>query len=155
MWAVTLTFDVDADLETLDSWENTLSARDASVSRVPGQGVMVIGYESGDAPLEAARAFCDAATQVLHAQPLTIEIAPEAVHVHRSEEPTLPQVVSAPEVGELLGVSRQRVHQLRSAAAFPAPLYELRAGPIWDVRAVEHFAATWERKPGRRSRATA
>jgi hypothetical protein len=48
-----------------------------------------------------------------------------------------------------LGVSRQRVHKLRSMPEFPAPLAELRGGSVWDAAAVRKFAARWERKPGR------
>lgn len=48
-----------------------------------------------------------------------------------------------------LGIARQRVHQLRSTAAFPAPLAELRGGAVWDAATVRKFARGWERKPGR------
>jgi hypothetical protein len=41
------------------------------------------------------------------------------------------------------------VHQLRSTAAFPAPLAELRGGAVWDAAAVRKFAREWERKSGR------
>lgn len=67
----------------------------------------------------------------------------------RAQEPTLPVLVGASEVAELLDVSRQRVHQLRSHSAFPAPLVEVAMGPLWDERAVEKFSREWTRKPGR------
>jgi len=44
------------------------------------------------------------------------------------------------EVVELLGVSRQRVHQLRTTPGFPAPLAELAAGAIWDRDAIAHWS---------------
>ena len=68
----------------------------------------------------------------------------------RADDPTLPELVSAPEVAEILGgITCQRVHQLQSALEFPAPLYRLRAGPVWDARAIHRFASVWVRKPGR------
>lgn len=55
------------------------------------------------------------------------------------------------EVGELLGVSRQRVHQLhREHPDFPPPLVLVSMGPLWDEAAVEKFAQVWDRRPGRR-----
>jgi hypothetical protein len=64
--------------------------------------------------------------------------------------PTLPELVSAPEAGEILGVSPQRVHELAAGkAGFPEPMYELRTGKLWLRSAIEAFSQRWERKPGR------
>jgi hypothetical protein len=66
--------------------------------------------------------------------------------------PTLPTLVGASEVGHILGISRQRVHQLhRDNAAFPAPLVQVAMGPLWDAQAIDKFARGWTRKPGRPS----
>lgn len=61
----------------------------------------------------------------------------------------MPELMSAAEIADELGVSRQRVHQLRELAAFPAPLADLRGGVVWDAAAIRKFAQEWERKPGR------
>ena len=58
-----------------------------------------------------------------------------------------PELMGVAEIAELLGVSRQRVHQLSKAPEFPAPIAELSAGAIWEREAVE----TWARKTGRLS----
>lgn len=69
--------------------------------------------------------------------------------------PNIPDLVSGPEVAAMLGVNRQRVHQLAHGhPAFPKPLYRLGVGSLWDRRAIEEFAAGWERKPGRPRRTT-
>lgn len=66
------------------------------------------------------------------------------------EEPNLPDLVSAPEVGEILGVSRQRVHQLiKENRSFPPPLLRLGSGPLWLRATIEAFDRSWTRKPGR------
>ena len=45
------------------------------------------------------------------------------------------------EVAKRLGVSRQRVHQLRSAPDFPEAVAMLAAGPIWESKDVEDWVA--------------
>lgn len=49
------------------------------------------------------------------------------------------------EIGDLLGVSRQRAFTLSKRADFPAPTANLKAGRIWDKAAVEAWAKTWDR----------
>ena len=55
------------------------------------------------------------------------------------------QFLGAAEVALLLGVSRQRVHQLVSAPGFPDPLERLASGAIWSTEAV----ASWAQERGR------
>ena len=45
-------------------------------------------------------------------------------------------LVGTSEIADLLGVSRQRVHQLTARDDFPEPLARLQAGAIWDREAV-------------------
>jgi predicted DNA-binding transcriptional regulator AlpA len=55
-------------------------------------------------------------------------------------------LVSVAEIRELLGVSRQRVHQLiRADPTFPTPVAQLGVGRIWLRRDVE----IWARRVGR------
>ncbi|MGH4023288.1 MAG: hypothetical protein ACRDRV_01745 [Pseudonocardiaceae bacterium] len=59
--------------------------------------------------------------------------------------PDFPPLASAADAAEILGVSRQRVHQLAASnTLFPAP--------VATVPAIEHFDRVWERKPDRPSR---
>lgn len=58
-----------------------------------------------------------------------------------------PELMGVAEIAELLGVSRQRVHQLRKVAGFPAPIAELSAGAIWERKAVEAWARASARLP--------
>ena len=72
------------------------------------------------------------------------------------QEPNYPELVGTAEAAEFLGVSKQRVSQLlQQNADFPQPLHRLAAGPIWMKSAVDLFASTWDRSPGRRSARTA
>ena len=49
------------------------------------------------------------------------------------------------EIGELLGVSRQRADQLSKADGFPAPEAVITAGRIWKREDIE----AWAREAGR------
>lgn len=55
-------------------------------------------------------------------------------------------LVGTTEVAEMLGVSRQRVHQLMSSEGFPEPEM-LSAGLIWRRADIE----AWMRRTGRQS----
>jgi predicted DNA-binding transcriptional regulator AlpA len=58
--------------------------------------------------------------------------------------------VRAVEIAELLGVSKQRAHQIADEDGFPAPVAEDVRGPLWDRREVAAWAKRWRReKPWR------
>lgn len=51
------------------------------------------------------------------------------------------------EAAEILGVSRQRVAEIRKDhGEFPAPVADLKSGPVWDRVEIERFERGWERK---------
>jgi cell division inhibitor SepF len=55
-------------------------------------------------------------------------------------------IVGVAEIAGLLGVSRQRVHEiLRTTAGFPEPAAELAAGRVWQRSDVEAWIAARER----------
>lgn len=63
-----------------------------------------------------------------------------------------PQLVGVSELMEFLGVSRQRVSELRAQPAFPAPAAELKAGPVWLLPNLQRFVEEWDRRPGRKKK---
>jgi predicted DNA-binding transcriptional regulator AlpA len=68
------------------------------------------------------------------------------------EVSNFPNILGTTEVTEMLGVSRQRLHELRSLGRFPEPMVELAATPLWIRSTVDSFLAGWSRKPGRPSK---
>ena len=54
-------------------------------------------------------------------------------------------LVGVAEIADLLGVSKQRVHQLIQTESFPKPEANLSAGLIWRRDEIEK----WARKTGR------
>jgi predicted DNA-binding transcriptional regulator AlpA len=49
-------------------------------------------------------------------------------------------LVGLTEIADMLGVSRQRVHQLAATEAFPAPEAEVSAGRLWKRAVIEKWA---------------
>jgi hypothetical protein len=149
-WVITFTFDADPPIETMDEWEDGLADLDGSVARIPGRGVDVTVYAPGALEMpEAVNKVIGEVQHVLHmSAPVGLEIVTEAEWRHRAQA-TLPELMSAAEVADELGVSRQRVHQLRGSAGFPAPLADLRGGAVWDAAAIRRFDKGWHRRPGR------
>lgn len=143
-WVVTFTFDADPSMETMDAWETQLEGFDALVSRVPGHGIDVTVYAPGDwSVFDALAKMVGEVMPVVQAKsPIAVQIISEPEHRLRAEAFTTPELMSAAEIADELGVSRQRVHQLRSTAGFPAPLADLRGGAVWDAAAVRH-PKTW------------
>ncbi|UXA20893.1 hypothetical protein KXD98_18420 [Mycobacterium sp. SMC-4] len=139
----------------MDGWETALDERgvDGSLSRIPKlhQVTMTIYLPISDM-IKATCEGYDLAAEIIGRPPIGVETITEDEQQRRADEPTLPELMSAAEIAEDLGVARQRVHQLRATKAFPAPLAELRGGAVWDAAAVRKFAQEWERKPGRPSR---
>ena len=148
-WVVTITLDLDPDMAEMDAWEQQLADVDAVVAHVPGRGVEITVYADGLGVDGALRFARKRVASVVASDPVGIEVITEDEHLRRADSPTVPELMSAAEIADALGISRQRVHQLRAAAAFPAPLADLRGGAVWDARAIRKFASEWERKPGR------
>jgi predicted DNA-binding transcriptional regulator AlpA len=49
-------------------------------------------------------------------------------------------LVGAQEIGRMLGVNRQRVHQLAAHPDFPAPIVTLGVGRVWQRKDIEAWA---------------
>jgi len=161
-WAVTFIYQAASDGAQLVQLGETLDAYDASVAAIPPDRMTITMHvqavDPGQALVKAQDLLATAvggARILAGARPLAAEAVTEAEHERRAEAPTLPKLVGASEVGSILGVSRQRVHQLRDLAGFPAPLVEVAMGPLWDARAIEAFERDWNRRPGRRRLAVA
>lgn len=154
-WVVALTFNCAPDMQALDAVEDTLAEFDALVSAIPPDRFQVVVHIEADGLIDAATIVSKQVSKAVAQAPDQIGIVSEGRYDDEAITATLPEVASAPEVAEMLGVSRQRVHQLRANPDFPAPLYELRMGAVWDARAIRHFAHGWDRTPGRRKSAPA
>lgn len=144
----------DAELDQLMA---VTSRSDWDVTRDP-IGIALVTYGPSEQPGETLRLLWAEATSWLEAQGRTGYVAAgqvmtEALAEEQALRPDTPELLSTPDVAELLGVSRQRVHQLHTERSdFPAPYARLGSGPIWARPAIEAFDRSWTRKPGRPAR---
>lgn len=76
-------------------------------------------------------------------------------HLEREVSEPLDPLLGVTEVAEILGVSKQRVGQLRERGDFPSPIAELAAGPVWARSMLLRFIDKWPRKAGRPPKARA
>lgn len=157
-WVVELTFATLDNLEdqTLTRLDEDGEPHDWFVSRrADGPGLQVVLYDTGDNPaLLSKQAAEQAATWLddhgIRGELIEIRVVTESQREAEAVAPTMPSLVSASGAAEILGVRRQRVHQLyKDNPRFPAPLVQLATGPVWDEKAIEWFKSVWERKPGR------
>lgn len=81
--------------------------------------------------------------------PVRIEAMTFDEHDRQLAQPAYPELVGIAEIAAMFHVARQRASELRTRRGFPKPVANLRAGPVWIKSQVEHFAQTWDRKPGR------
>ncbi|WP_244602426.1 hypothetical protein [Mycolicibacterium sp. NCC-Tsukiji] len=84
-------------------------------------------------------------------EPIGVEAVTAAVYAQRAEAPTMPELMSAAEIAEELGVTGQRVHQLRNTRGFRRRWPTFGAVLCGDAAAVRKFDREWSRKPGRPS----
>ena len=83
-------------------------------------------------------------------QVVRLVVMTDEVMAAEQERSNFPVVVGAGEVMEILGVSKQRLAELRTThATFPKPFVDLKAGPIWTELQIRTFLEGWSRKPGR------
>jgi hypothetical protein len=112
-----------------------------------------VGADLGSQPQRALARATGALTDAVQraGMPEWPLVAMEAVtiqeHARRSDNGDTDGLAGVAEVAELLGVSRQRVGQLRGR--LPEPMANLRSGPVWSRRAVAEFEQAWDRTPGR------
>ena len=104
----------------------------------------------GDVAERAVAIFLEACAEVglEHDGIASLEVMTDRYLVASAEQPA-ETYAGVSEVAALLGVSRQRVAELRSKAGFPSPVAELSSGPVWKVSSLNLFLRDWERKPGR------
>ncbi|MGH3843044.1 MAG: hypothetical protein ACRDS0_16595 [Pseudonocardiaceae bacterium] len=143
---------MEHELITLDG---IAEQRDATVAnRADGPGfTLTIGLDERDttaAARTAARFVHAVLGKAATGQVIDFRVCTPEQFETEALRPDFPPLASAADAAEILGVSRQRVHQLAASnTRFPAPVARVGTGPLWTVPAIEHFARIWERRPGR------
>lgn len=152
-WTVHIShaYDGRPGVRQVEALEEALAGVDAAVSA--GDDVMHVDLAlTAPDPLSAVRQALEQVEQHQDLQRLAlvgVEALSEQEAQGRLLEPALPELAGGREVAEMLGVSKQRLHQLRGRDDFPEPVVRLAAGPVWLVGSVRAFQQQWSRKPGR------
>lgn len=120
-----------------------------------GSVMIALEADSLDSAITAGLALGRAAAaQALSAVEITgIEVTDSDALDRGLAQPVFPAVVGYAEIAELAGVSRQRARAFSKIAGFPSPVIETAQGPLMARTAVEHWLATRNTRPGRRSAA--
>lgn len=154
-FAVEETFELGRELETpqVEDLLSALEEHGAVVAQLPDQiGVSLVVMALGpiEALFEARETIAKAISRagVLVGRSIGLEVL-DLDEVDRRNEAPAETYLGVTEVATLLRVSKQRVSELRTSQAFPAPVAELAAGPVWAASSLRRFIQTWERKPGR------
>jgi predicted DNA-binding transcriptional regulator AlpA len=155
-WAVTMSFKGSPPASSLIAIEEMLEVSDGLAGAQPARELFTVTTTVAADDWEKASGV--GINAILHAVRLSeveatvvgLETLDRGEYDRRAEEPSVPELISAPEVAELLGVTRQRVHQLAADnQLFPEPFMRLGSGPLWIADAVRRFDREWSRKPGR------
>jgi hypothetical protein len=162
-WVVELTFATDTPLPpaVLEQLDTEGDPRQWYVApRVGGPGVRVSVYADGQDPAATTAEVLSQVQDWLGEYDITARLhrlstMTEAESEEAAFKPDVPELLSASDVADELGISRQRVHQLHADNShFPPPYARLGTGPIWTLPVIEHFAKVWTRKPGRPAKAS-
>lgn len=135
-----------------ETWDATVSARgDAGPGYMLNIDVQTFTpHHAGDEAYDIALKL--ATTAELVGEVVALEVRTPELAELAAYQPDTPELLAPIDIAEVLGVSRQRVHQLAAEHPdFPKPYQRLGTGPIWTRPAVEAFDRRWTRKPGRRA----
>jgi hypothetical protein len=138
----------------LDALHAGLTAYHASVGIAPNDRVsvqMTVDAATARQALDAALKAVTAAARAARASTtvLGVELMTEDEFDRRLAEPPIPELVGMSEVGDLLGVTRQRAGQLTERDDFPPAVARLKSGPVFVAEQVRAFDARWDRTEGR------
>jgi predicted DNA-binding transcriptional regulator AlpA len=159
-WAITVEMATDRalDEDAVVELDELAEEHNGAVSnRGTNIGFLLHTYIAGP-PNQAGQFAIELAEKLaahagVHADLASLIVETEEQAERRALTPDTPELLAATDVADLLGVSRQRVHQLATDRAdFPKPYARLGSGPIWTRPAIEAFDKLWTRKPGRPAR---
>lgn len=140
-----LIFAVHDELVDLGGSVSGLDHRISAVMTISNALGVLAAVDAGAGALTAALANNGHFAHARAAEAITVD-----EHDRRLAEPTIPDLAGASEAAEILGVSRQRIHQLHHEnPGFPTPVVEVRMGPLWTRASIEAFDRSWARRVGR------
>lgn len=130
----------------LDNIHDFLAEFHASIGFAPSDNLSVqltveaaTARQAIDTALKAATAACRDAS--VNTTVVGVELLTEDEQERRLASPVIPDLVGLSEVGEILGVSKQRAGQLADTDDFPTAVARLKSGPVFVAEQVRGFGA--------------
>jgi hypothetical protein len=127
-----------------------------AVAITPRVLTLSFSVDAGDDPMQASELAWETISEALgRVNPMVpLEVSRLELETldelsERLERVDTPQLVGIAEIADVFDVSKQRASELSRSDAFPDPLAELAAGPVWARSSIERFREAWERRPGR------
>lgn len=156
-WFIDVDLAIDGPLsdDTLDTLMEAVEPLYGSVS-LSGSGKAVglsLAVEARDywQALERGKSFLAGtiADVLNHPVVRSFRVLDEPTREKENTRPQFPELISVPDIADLLGVTRQAARKHTLKADFPEPLLTPRTGPLWARAAVEAWNENVQRKPGR------
>lgn len=161
-WVLRIVLATDSEVgdASLDKMADLADERDATVALSDRHAGVVITMDVDGIGEVALQEAVDWALRLAaeaggcaKAVPVDVRLVAADVYEAEALQPDIPALASAADAAAILGVSRQRIHQLLgSNSAFPQPVARVAAGPLWTRNAIEWFDSVWVRKAGRPAR---
>lgn len=146
-WSVSIEIATDPARVDIDALADAFES--AAISTTEDSVAVRLWIEASDAT-KAVAAARKRVTAHVPGVVVGLEVTEWSRFERELERSPMPELVGVAEAEAVLGVSRQRFHQIRSThASFPAPLTEVAATPLWTRAAIDQFVRGWNRKPGR------
>lgn len=79
----------------------------------------------------------------------SFRVLDEPTREKENTRPQFPELISVPDIADLLGVTRQAARKHTLKVDFPKPLLTPRTGPLWARAAVEAWSENTQPRPGR------
>jgi hypothetical protein len=136
---------VAAELGGTASYNGGTSELRYTASTQESDGIAALG-KAGTGLARTVRRHAGAAASIREAR-----VLPWEDFENETFRPATPRggLSGVAEAAELLGVTRQRLADIRKLPAFPRPVAGLKAGPVWDTAEIERFERGWDRRAGR------
>ncbi|MFD7161368.1 hypothetical protein ACFV9C_42750 [Kribbella sp. NPDC059898] len=153
------TYPITPNTAQLDEWLGQLEGLSAAIHDEPAEDLgrdkvrcsATISFEAATLRQAAAEAIrlIESATG---AKASGVNVVTTREFRRRLTEPQFPRMVSYTQIGQKLGVSRQRAREIATTVkGFPAAAIEGPNGPLYVEELVDAFGARWDRKVGRPS----
>lgn len=160
-WFIDIDLAVDRPLsdESLDTLMGAVEPLYGTVS-VSSSGESVglsIAVDAGDywKAMEQGKALLHGTLAETLSSPVvrSFRVLDEPTREKEAAMPQFPELMSVPDIADLLGITRQAARKHSLKADFPKPLLTPRTGSLWARAAVEAWSENVHRRPGRRAEA--